>query len=824
MNNNLPLANPVNPTSITSNPQILLANRAHRTLVRSRQTRDRYRLLPEGYQVTPGRNRHPGTMVGNTPVLWIPELSGTSDPDRGFWAKLEGFNPGGMKDRPALYMVECARARGDIAPGAAIVESTSGTLGLGLALAGKVYRHPVTLVTDPGLEPIIARMLTAYGAGVDMVTQPHPVGGWQQARKDRVAQLMAEYPGAWNPNQYGNPDNVGAYRSLALELVAQLGRIDVLVCSVGTGGHSAGVARVLREFNPDMRLIGVDTIGSTIFGQPASNRLMRGLGSSIYPRNVDYRAFDEVHWVAPPEAVWACRSLAATQLRQRRLERRGGRPGSRLGSTQLAGGHHDCRGLSRRPTTLLRHHLQRRVLQRTRTARRTTSHRARRDCLAARRRRHPMDTQHHGDRSNPGGVVMGARAIFRGFNRPSRVLMINQFGINIGFYMLMPYLADYLAGPLGLAAWAVGLVMGVRNFSQQGMFFVGGTLADRFGYKPLIIAGCLIRTGGFALLVVAQSLPSVLIAAAATGFAGALFNPAVRGYLAAEAGERKIEAFAMFNVFYQSGILLGPLVGLVLLALDFRITVLAAAGVFGLLTVAQLVALPQHRADSEREKTSILQDWRVVVRNRPFLTLAAAMTGCYALSFQIYLALPMQASILMPRNQYLLIAAMFAVSGLVAVGGQLRITRWFAVRWGAERSLVVGATILAASFIPVAVIPNGQRFGVAVAVMALVLSASLLAVASAALFPFEMRAVVALSGDRLVATHYGFYSTIVGVGVLVGNLAIGSLMSAARRLNTDEIVWGGLILVGIVAVAGLRRLDTFTSGSQNMTGRWAAPR
>ncbi|KCD40801.1 integral membrane transporter [Mycobacterium tuberculosis TKK_03_0026] len=167
---------------------------------------------------------------------------------------------------------------------------------------------------------------------------------------------------------------------------------------------------------------------------------------------------------------------------------------------------------------------------------------------------------------------MGARAIFRGFNRPSRVLMINQFGINIGFYMLMPYLADYLAGPLGLAAWAVGLVMGVRNFSQQGMFFVGGTLADRFGYKPLIIAGCLIRTGGFALLVVAQSLPSVLIAAAATGFAGALFNPAVRGYLAAEAGERKIEAFAMFNVFYQSGILLGPLVGLVLLALDFRIT------------------------------------------------------------------------------------------------------------------------------------------------------------------------------------------------------------------------------------------------------------
>ncbi|OOK70475.1 pyridoxal-phosphate dependent enzyme family protein [Mycobacterium kansasii] len=170
----------------------------------------------------------------------------------------------------------------------------------------------MTLVTDPGLEPIIARMLTAYGSRVDMVTEPHPVGGWQQARKDRVAELLAADPAAWNPNQYSNPDNVDAYRPLALELVAQLGKVDVLVCSVGTGGHSAGVARVLREFNPDMRLIGVDTIGSTIFGQPATSRLMRGLGSSIYPRNVDYAAFNEVHWVAPAEAVWACRNLAAT--------------------------------------------------------------------------------------------------------------------------------------------------------------------------------------------------------------------------------------------------------------------------------------------------------------------------------------------------------------------------------------------------------------------------------------------------------------------------------------------------------------------------------
>ncbi|GFG62552.1 putative pyridoxal phosphate-dependent protein CysK2 [Mycobacterium kubicae] len=257
--------------------------------------------------------RRPGAMVGHTPVLRIE--APFAPPGRGFWAKLEGFNPGGsMKDRPAMHMVEAARARGELAPGARIVESTSGSLGLGLALAGQAYGHPVTVVTDTGMEPIVRHMLAAYGADVELVTEPHPVGGWQQARKDRVAQLLAAHPGSWCPDQYSNPDNITGYRSLALELLDQLGGVDVLVCSVGTGGHSAGVARVLREFNPAMKLIGVDTIGSTIFGQPVASRLMRGLGSSIYPRNIDYAAFDEVHWVAPQESVWACRTLAASNF------------------------------------------------------------------------------------------------------------------------------------------------------------------------------------------------------------------------------------------------------------------------------------------------------------------------------------------------------------------------------------------------------------------------------------------------------------------------------------------------------------------------------
>ncbi|MEU8567097.1 pyridoxal-phosphate dependent enzyme [Streptomyces pathocidini] len=252
--------------------------------------------------------RHPAQLVGNTPVLRLEEPFAPAG--RGFFAKLEGANPGGIKDRPALHMVREARRRGELAPGAPIIESSSGTLGLGLALAGLTYGHPVTVVSDPGMEGAMVRLLSALGARIDQVAAPHPEGGWQTARRERVAELLAAAPGAYCPDQYHNPDNVAAYRPLALELLAQLGRIDVLVTAVGTGGHSAGIAAGLREALPDLALIGVDAVGSTIFGQPARPRLMRGLGSSMYPSNVDYAAFNEVHWVAAGEAVWACRRLA----------------------------------------------------------------------------------------------------------------------------------------------------------------------------------------------------------------------------------------------------------------------------------------------------------------------------------------------------------------------------------------------------------------------------------------------------------------------------------------------------------------------------------
>lgn len=395
----------------------------------------------------------------------------------------------------------------------------------------------------------------------------------------------------------------------------------------------------------------------------------------------------------------------------------------------------------------------------------------------------------------------------RSFPPSAQLLMANQFAINLAFYMLMPYLAAHLAGELGLAAWAVGLVLGVRNLSQQGMFLIGGTLADRFGYKVPIMAGCLLRTGGFALLGWVDALPALIVASAATGFAGALFNPAVRAYLAAETGERRVEGFAAFNVCYQGGMLLGPLVGLALLAVDFRLVCTVAATVFAALTALQWRALPQRRGDGGAAGAApegVLRQWRQVVTNRPFLLFSLAMIGSYVLTFQVYLALPLAADAALGSAGTKATSGLFVVSAAVAVCGQLRLTGWARKRWSPQGALVRGLALMGAAFVPLAVV-GGSPVAVLAALVAAVV---VLAAAGAVVYPFEMETVVSLSGNRLVATHYGLYNTVSGLGITLGNLATGALWDWAVRHDARWLTWAVLTTTGLgcaAAVAALAR-------------------
>lgn len=408
-------------------------------------------------------------------------------------------------------------------------------------------------------------------------------------------------------------------------------------------------------------------------------------------------------------------------------------------------------------------------------------------------------------------------ALARSFDRPVKLLLVNQLTINTGFYMLMPYLAGHLSGTLALPAALVGLILGVRNLSQQGMFLVGGTLADRLGCKPMIVAGCGLRTVAFLLLAVADSIPALVVASALTGFAGALFNPAVRAYLAQEAGERKIEAFAAFNAFYQLGILIGPLIGLVLNGIAFKLVCLTAGLMFAALTIAQTRALPaQAKEQGQRqgqEKRGVLLDWREAVTNRPFLLFSLAMIGSYVLNFQVYLGLPLEVRRVTAGE--LGVTLIFVVSGLMTIAGQARVTAWASRRWRPPQAITWGLGLMGLSFTPLALaapLAGAAATPVDGIAHALVLlpvlgTAVLLSLATMIIYPFEMATIVTVGGQRMVATYYGLYSTLAGIGIAAGNLLSGWALDLGGAVGLPSLPWVALVLIGLGCAAAVRALD-----------------
>ena len=190
-----------------------------------------------------------------------------------------------------------------------VVESTSGTFGLALAMVCRLQGYRFTMVSDPVVDDRLRRRLTDLGARVEIVTKPARRGGYQAARLRRLEAVLKEFPGAYWPRQYDNEWNLEAYAPLANHLADRLGRIDALIGTVGTAGSLCGVGRTLRGRCRRLRVIGVDTFGSVLFGQPDSHRLLRGLGNSIMPKILDHRVFGEVHWVTAAEAFRATREL-----------------------------------------------------------------------------------------------------------------------------------------------------------------------------------------------------------------------------------------------------------------------------------------------------------------------------------------------------------------------------------------------------------------------------------------------------------------------------------------------------------------------------------
>jgi cystathionine beta-synthase len=226
--------------------------------------------------------------------------------------KVESSNPGGsVKDRVAVAMIAEAERRGWLRPGGTIIEATAGNTGVGLAMVAAVRGYRCIFVLPDKMSPEKILLLKAYGA--EVVITPTGVAPDSPESYNGVADRLArEIPGAWRPNQFTNLSNPEIhYRTTGPEIWEQTeGRLTAFVAGVGTGGTVSGVARYLKERNPEIKIIGADPEGSVLSGGTPRPWKVEGIGEDFVPRTFNSQLVDEWIRVGDAESFHVARALA----------------------------------------------------------------------------------------------------------------------------------------------------------------------------------------------------------------------------------------------------------------------------------------------------------------------------------------------------------------------------------------------------------------------------------------------------------------------------------------------------------------------------------
>lgn len=244
--------------------------------------------------------------IGNTPVVKLSRLF----ENRNVWIKLERNNPGNsIKDRIALAMIEDAEKKGILKPDSIIIEPTSGNTGIGLALVAAVKGYKVILVMPESMSIERRKLMEIYGAEFELTPREKGMKG----AIERAAELVNETPNSWSPLQFSNAANIEIHKTTtAQEIINDFpDGLDYIITGVGTGGHITGVAEVLKQKFPNIKVIAVEPELSPVLsgGNPGPHPI-QGIGAGFIPENYHADVIDEVIQVSKEEAFDFVRKIA----------------------------------------------------------------------------------------------------------------------------------------------------------------------------------------------------------------------------------------------------------------------------------------------------------------------------------------------------------------------------------------------------------------------------------------------------------------------------------------------------------------------------------
>ncbi|PRR70790.1 cysteine synthase A [Clostridium thermopalmarium] len=252
-------------------------------------------------------------LIGNTPMMELVNYDKINDLQANIIAKLEYFNPAGsVKDRVGYAMIVDAEEKGIINKDTVIIEPTSGNTGVGLALtaAAKGYKLIITMPESMSIER--RKVLKAYGA--ELVLTPAAEG--MKGAIAKAEEIAKNTPNSFIPQQFANPANADIHRKTTAEEIWRdsEGKVDIFVAGVGTGGTITGVGEVLKQKNPNIKIVAVEPMDSPVLsgGKPGPHKI-QGIGAGFVPEVLNIEVIDEIIKVSNEDAFEATRELVRTE-------------------------------------------------------------------------------------------------------------------------------------------------------------------------------------------------------------------------------------------------------------------------------------------------------------------------------------------------------------------------------------------------------------------------------------------------------------------------------------------------------------------------------
>ncbi|CAI1959076.1 multidrug efflux MFS transporter MdtH [Serratia proteamaculans] len=370
-------------------------------------------------------------------------------------------------------------------------------------------------------------------------------------------------------------------------------------------------------------------------------------------------------------------------------------------------------------------------------------------------------------------------------------LLLDNLLVVLGFFVVFPLISIRFVDQLGWAAVVVGAALGLRQLIQQGLGIFGGAIADRFGAKPMIVTGMLMRAAGFATMAMADQPWLLWFSCALSALGGTLFDPPRTALVIKLTRPHERGRFYSLLMMQDSaGAVIGALIGSWLLQYDFHFVCWVGAGIFVLAAGWNAWLLPAYRISTAR--TPMKEGMMRVLRDRRFLTYVLTLTGYYMLSVQVMLMLPIVVNEI--AGSPAAVKWMYAIEAALSLSLLYPLARWSEKRFRLEQRLMAGLLLMTLSLMPV---------GLATSLQSVFTLICCFYLGSIIAEPARETLSASLADPRARGSYMGFSRLGLALGGALGYTGGGWMYDTGHAMNMPELPWILLGIVGFITLFAL---------------------